>query len=367
MTNTTMQDGVKTGALHLFVAFDWGDQIDLDRARGLCASEEHALPRKPRTPSSIAYCPPPLRAKRPPTTFTVASIGTVSADVDVTIFDFGAVSVALHVPLNASATTLAEFAGSLADSKPLIDAVRAAVEPLFAVLKPAIHHPHWSSIEEEYFVFQFSSSTESAVDDLLETRRPWLAGLVRLERNAMSDGEVAESLKHRINYTPRDLFVPDWAAAVVIDDDCDELLDVIAFANVQLLEFRHIDARLAQRLNDSYGLLHQLARSWLPFWRTHARTLRAVGELKIEANVMLERSGSTLKLVGDPYIARAYHLLATRLHLDDWGQNVRQSLSVLEGTYQVLSNQTAIYRAEVLEIAIVLLILFEIVVSLVGR
>ena len=49
------------GTLHVFVAFDWGDELDLDAARRLVPAESQDLARRRRTPSSIGYRPAPLR------------------------------------------------------------------------------------------------------------------------------------------------------------------------------------------------------------------------------------------------------------------------------------------------------------------
>jgi hypothetical protein len=40
-----------TGTLHILVAFDWGDEIDLERVRQLVRAEVYALPRRRRTPT----------------------------------------------------------------------------------------------------------------------------------------------------------------------------------------------------------------------------------------------------------------------------------------------------------------------------
>ena len=79
---------------------------------------------------------------------------------------------------------------------------------------------------------------------------------------------------------------------------------------------------------------------------------------------MFEKASSALTLVGDPYVARVYHQVATRFHLDEWGQNIRRSITVLESIYQVVSNQAASYRAETLEIAVVVLIVIEILLAI---
>src|SRR5207237_1277592 len=65
------QDGVEqaperlTGVLHVYVAFDWGEEILLERARSLVPAEVCDLPRRRRTPASIAYRPAPLRIRLP--------------------------------------------------------------------------------------------------------------------------------------------------------------------------------------------------------------------------------------------------------------------------------------------------------------
>jgi hypothetical protein len=195
---------------------------------------------------------------------------------------------------------------------------------------------------------------------MLTERADWLAGLVRLDAMPLSRSEVAEALRVKMSYRPQDLVLADWAAAVVFADDCDDVLEVIAFSNLQLLEYRQIDQQLDQHLQQAYQLIHRLTGAWLPFWRTHTRPLRALGKLNVDASQMFERTSNALKLIGDQYLARLYQSLAVRFHLEEWGTNIRRSLAVLEGIYQVLSSQSATYRAELLELTIVILILVEI-------
>jgi hypothetical protein len=150
---------------------------------------------------------------------------------------------------------------------------------------------------------------------------------------------------------------------VLMDSDCDETLQIIEFANLQLLEFRHIDNRLDDNLNAAYQWTHPVTRSWLPFWRTPNRPMRLLGELKVEANGLFERTGNVLKLVGDQYLARVYRLLGDRFHLERWEQSIQRKLEVIESIYQVLSDQAATYRTEVLEIVVIILITVEILLA----
>ena len=52
-------DGIWTGTLHVFVAFDWGDDMDLDQARQLVPAEVQDLNRRRPTPTSIDNRTPP--------------------------------------------------------------------------------------------------------------------------------------------------------------------------------------------------------------------------------------------------------------------------------------------------------------------
>ncbi len=360
-----------SGRLHVYIAFDWGDEIDLEHAGRLAPGAALDLSRRPRTPSSFAYKPPPLRFGVESAGLDLPGLGPVPVQAaEATVFDFAAVSVAFHVPLNLPPAELTRLAGRLADpvdATSLVRAARQALEPLYRRLLPAVHNPLWAeNLWEEYFVFQFPPNAPLAPADLLGLRAGWLAGLLRLEDQPLSDEEVAEGLRLSLRYGRGDLFVPDWAAAVLLDQEpeSDETLQIIEFANLQLLEYRHIDDRLDGALSRAYRLIHRLTHAWLPFWRSHMVPLRVLGELKVEATGLFERTGNVLKLVGDQYLARVYRLLGSRFHLGEWERSIQRKLEVIEGIYQVLSDQAATFRMEFLEVIVIVLILLEILLAL---
>jgi hypothetical protein len=349
------------GVLHLFVAFDWGDEIDLEHARRLVPAEIFNLARRRRTPTSIGYRPSPLRFPCERVALSLPELGEVTALGEATVFDFGAVSVAFHLPFQLSARRMNLLAGWFADSGPLAEAARAALLPLYQRLSPAIQRPVWrEDMSEEYVVFHLQPPAPN-----LQSQAETLSALVRLETGRLSQEEVTEALRLHLSYNPEDLFIADWAAAILYDADCEETLQTIEFANLQLLEFRHIDDRLDASLAEAYRLTIPLRHSWPNFWRIRARPLLELGGLKVEANGLFERTENVLKLVGDQYLARVYRLLATRFHLQEWEESIRRKLEVAEGIYQVVSDQAAGYRTEFLEIVVIGLILIEIILALV--
>jgi hypothetical protein len=350
---------VAAGILHIYVAFDWGDEVDLERGRKLVSGSYQGLPRRRRTPSSFSYRPPPLHVSLPPAKLELPELGLVEASAGVRIFDFAAVSVAFRVPFSLPATALARLAGGLAECAPLVQTALTVLEPLHRDLLPAIRDPEWQDeMSEEYFVFQFGPEYLP-----LTQNASWVAALVHLESQPLSTDEVAEATRLRLSYNPDDLLVPDWTAAVLVDRECDDTLQAIEFANLQLLEFRHIDDRLDASLTQAWRFIQPLTRAALPFWRMFDRPLRVIGSLKVEANDLFERAGNVLKLVGDPYLARAYRLVASRFHLDRWEESIRRKLEVVEGVYGVVSDQARDFRMEFLEMIVVVLILIEVLLA----
>lgn len=55
--------------------------------------------------------------------------------------------------------------------------------------------------------------------------------------------------------------------------------------------------------------------------------------------------------------------MADRFHLEAWERSIQRRLEVVEGIYQVLSDQTTIYRAEFMEMVVIVLILIELLVA----
>jgi hypothetical protein len=348
------------GTLHLYVAFDWGDEVDLERARQLVPAEIHELPRRRRTPPSIAYRPPPLRFRLASVPLGLPLSDNTPTAAEATVFDFAAVSVAFHVPFRLSPSALRQLAGSLTEPAPYLTAARSAVTPLHTRLLPAIRDPVWlDDLSEEYVVFRLPPGDPM--------RDPgWLAGLVHLEPGPLSDEEIAEAMRLHLRYSPVDLFVPGWAAAALFDSDpdCNETLQVVELANLQLLEYRSIDGRLDANMAGAYRLVHEARQRRLRFWRSYDEPLRTLGELKVEANELFERTGNVLKLVGDQYLARVYGLLVARFHLREWEASIQRKLEVAEGVYQVVSDQAASHRTEFLELIVIFLIMLEIVLAI---
>lgn len=355
--------------IHLMFAFDIGSEIDLERAKALLPAEKGGLLRRRRTPSSIRYRPEPLRAVLPGEALALPAelsegFPERSIRAELTVFDFGAISAVFQWSAALHLESLARIAGELAETDRLTAHARSALAPWIARLEPAVDQFEPSDLAEEYIVFQVKGGGDVA---WLTEHAGFLAGVVRLESDPLGPEEVTEALRLRIAYTPKDLVVLDWAAGFVADDECADTLQVIEFANVQLLEFRHIDDRLDDRLEAAFRLIQEVNRRrwYLPARRARGEAARQVRELEIEAAGLFERADNALKLIGDQYLSRVFGIASARFHLEEWQQSIRRKLDAVGDVHDVLTNQDHSRRAELLETIVVILILIEIALALV--
>src|SRR5271166_1812450 len=103
--------------VHLAFAFDIGDEIDLERARLILHGEPGQLPRRRRTPESIGYRPAPIRVELEPDGIALPGAWSWNRPPrgELTLLDFGAISLAVQFHLSATPTVLLELAGRLAE------------------------------------------------------------------------------------------------------------------------------------------------------------------------------------------------------------------------------------------------------------
>jgi hypothetical protein len=352
--------------VHLLFAFDVGYEIDLDRGGGLLPGEATGLTRRRRTPESIRYRPAPLRVSVD--AGGLALPGDLPAAgaprAELALFDFGAVSLHLQHRVRATPEELADLAGALAESGPLVAAARLALAPWVERIRPVVTDYAWSELSEEYVVFEVGEVEPG----WLARNADRVARLVRLDPEPLSAEEVAEATRLHLSYAPNDLIVVDWPAALVADRDCADTLQVLEFANVQLLEFRLIDDRLDDRLEGAYRRMRPERRRGPLDWLRDpgaSAALREVRELELEATSVVERVDNALKLIGDQYLSRVYALASTRFHLGGWEHSVRRKLETVGDVFDLLTQQASGRRLEFLEIIVIVLIALEILLALV--
>jgi len=367
----------KGNCLALF-AYDVGMSIDLLRAeRALTAAQRPEIIRhKRRSPEYFGYQAVPVRAGQAAEPVQLGKFRT-SGHVELVLFDFGAIGVQYTIPIEGPLEDLLELSDKLYENPALMADSRRRAEQLVAELRDSIDRPAMSGFVEDYWVLQIEELGESEgaatiateqelIPRLLGDARHLVARILRAELGQLSEDEVDEALSCRISFAPDDIALIDWSGAIVVGREMGDVLAVLEYVNVELLEMRYLDHRLdgAMEMTTSPRVM----RGWWPAWpwrSSGAHAMRAVAELQVDGVRLFEEVNNSLKLLGDQYLARVYKLASKRLHLPEWDAAILRKLDTIESIYQKMNDFQTSRRLEALEWIVIILIATEIVLSFV--
>jgi hypothetical protein len=358
---------IRDAHLFAFYLFDVAERIDLASIPSLIAGPAVAarLAPKPATPAYVQYDKPPL-------SFDGEAVGVAEIDsfrVRVRVYDYGVISLGLSQGFAGTWPEIVSLGQTLIESDDLEQRAEQAVRTIAERLKPALVGYRDRFLSEDYLVYAINELDQPLpADDLLARHGGDIAAMLRGERQALSEQERTKILRHRISYLVDDLVVPTWNAALVYDTPAgtQAALEILEFANSQLLEFRYYDTLLDDQLASIYSRMQR--PRWFEQWigSRYSRTARQVNALFIDVNELTDRTENALKFIGDIYAARMFGLVADRLGLETWKANVQEKLETLDDIARFALEQSSVARGQFLEITIVLILILELVLVFMG-
>ena len=358
---------VQRGQAHALYAYEVGQSILLEEAQRRITSltERATLKHKRRAPKYFEYQPPPLRVIQQAVPLAIGNYHT-GAQVDLVVFDFGAVSVTYTIPLRGSLASLLDLSATLYDDVTLLADSRRRVADILAVVGPAVNRPGIAEVAESYAIYQLQEISGAEITgETVLAHAPLLAQVLRAERETLSAQEVADAIACRIAFGGNDLTLIDGDAAIVVDPNAEDIIAVLEFANVELLEMHYLDQKLDAALDGAYRAFSR--HDWRKVFRPRAarEDLDRIARLQVDGAILFEGVNNALKLIGDQFLARVYRLASGRFHLADWDASILRKLQTIEGIYSKVSDISTNRRMEVLEWIIIALIAFEVVLSFV--
>lgn len=360
---------VASGNLFFFYAYDVGFDISLSAAGAMCGTAGFAgLAGLRPAPPHLQYQPKPLVVQSGAVEIP-SGAGAARMDATVKIFDFGALSVTLRLPVDD--LPWAEFTATvfrLAGEPGLEAAARRAASHVFERIRPAVSKPAFMDLVEEYGLWHVGAfAPDMTGGDALARLPQDIARLLTLERGTFSEAALAEILRKPIRYFDNDLLFAEWDAAFAYDPSFQDTAEVLEFLNVQMLELRFFDRVLHAALDEMAVELRRPRRLFLILHDPYDRPLRKLSEIKMDVSMLRERISNALKLVGNVYLARVYDEARRNVGAEKWEGTIRDQLKALEDIYTILNNRAAAARAETLEMVIIVLIALEIVMGLLRR
>jgi hypothetical protein len=304
----------------------------------------------------------------PPLESLTAS-GPVRVERSVKILPVGAISITVRVPFAVERIAdLVSFHDlRFSNGTYLYDDVRRLGEEVRLELTPYCVRPHALLGEEEaYTVFCLHAPMRGAdgqpvaAEKWLAEQRREVASLLTEEPDPshLSAQESEESTTRSYSYYDRDLVVMDWDAALIVDEPryFDETLYIMELANLQLTELEAYDGILDRAVERVY---RDLAARRFSRWSGRG-VQRELREIRMDLARMSDELSNITKFFGDWHLARIYQGLSARFHLADWHKTVDEKLKTLDDIYQILQHDRNSRWMFVLEVAIVLLFVIDI-------
>lgn len=387
-----MSDFAVDGSATVYRQFDIGYAIDLDRAAAALGASTRGRASPGRLEArAIQIRNPPLVLELGERDVTIGD-RRLAAALSAHVFDFGVCSLQLRVvaPPALPWSAFAEFGRAVDDSREITRDLDREMRELLARMSAAVDRPGIAELSEEYVVFRidrvvsdgaaaaagasvFASGSHSAVpgihasaSELLTDER--LAPLLLGERRKLSQSALRELLPHRFSYYADDLTVLTWDNALVVEPSRDDrdVEYILEFANAQLLELRLYDAELDAELPALYDRVARDRKRRLPPLIGRFRKVLADLHTRVaDITEIVERVENALKVTNDVYLARIYATALELFRETRWRRGIERKLAILRDTYTMLHGEAQSTRIELLEAAIVALIVLEIVLSFV--
>ncbi len=355
---------IEDGYLMLYFCFDIADEINIHTLEKILGSqaEKAFLSRTTILPEYLQYKSPPLLIKLGE---EILPGGLVSL-VEVKLYEFGVITIRFTSQIQGEIEKLISLNRFIQGNIGIKNIAIEYLKKITDTVMPAAVRPARSpeSDWEDYAIYWVQSFDEGVdSQSLLKNYGNCISRVMRAEEK-LSGSEIEDACKYQLSYHGDDLTLIDWSSAFVYDPrKTYEVIDVIEFAVIQLLELRLYDSILDRSIENAYDDLAAIRQRRLKIVAISS-VLGRLSRMKLDISEVIDRLENYLKLIGDLYLARIYQAASSRFYLDRWKLAVREKLSVMEFLYTKEWERLQTNRMVIAEIAIVVLFVIDIILIL---
>jgi hypothetical protein len=350
------------GTLWALALYDVAEEIRMPELRTLLGVQPDE-----KSPSFRRPMPEYVRFEQSPVTITLGDLqrtGGVSLQGWIKFFHYGVISVGLTADFDIDLEQLPGVSSRWIGDPELERTALETAQKHAAKAQSAFANPYPRWLSEDYYIIQMQhvlspDGSPLPLAELLSSYGGILTQVVRGEAEPLSQAEQREALQSSLSYYPNDLLVVGWTAALVYDTAAGALptIELLDYANAQLLEFRHYDVLLTHVLS---GVYRSLERK-VGFWRRWgmAKDAERLNTIRLEVIELTERTDNAIKFVSDMFYARAYRVAAEKVGVNDYRRLVDEKLRTAGELYQFMMDQFHQVRAFVLEAMVVVILIIE--------
>src|SRR5947209_6915676 len=344
------------GSLLVLMQFDVCEEIRLDQLREIFGARRQEAAFKHPAPGYVRY-------ERPPVVETIEPLVLESGERlegQIKYYDYGVVSLIFELPFSGAWDMLVELASRWVWNSDFDRFASRIARQKLERAAPAIVKPYKDWLSEDYFVFHIREVAGSpSAADLLSKHGAQIAQIVRGETAPLSEGERQEILQGRISYYPNDVAVIGWNGAFIYDTPtgAETAIQLLEYANSQLLEFRHYDEFMTRQLATVYDSLEE-GNGILRRWRM-ARRASQLHTVLLDVMELTERTDNAIKFLSDMFSARLYRLAVTKVGVPDYKDLVNKKLRTAEELYRFMVDQFHHGLAFALELMLVIILIVD--------
>jgi hypothetical protein len=352
------------GSVLVLIQFDVCEEINLDALRDIFGARRQEASFKHPAPGYVRF-------ERAPVVEPVEPLMLESGerlDVQIKYYDYGVLSVVFELPFSGDWDTLVRLASRWVWDTDFTSFAQKIVKQKIERARPALVKLYDSWLHEDYFVFHVRDiAGNPSAAELLSTQGGRIAQIVRGENVPLSDGEQQEIMQSKISYYPNDLAVISWNGAFLYDSaaGAETVIQLLEYANSQLLEFRHYDELLTRELQSVYDFMDKGSGIWAR-WRTARRATR-LHTVLLDVDELTERADNAIKFLSDMFSARLYKVAASKIGVTDYKNLVNQKVHTAEELYRFMVEQFHQSRAFVLELMVVIILIIDLIWLFKGR
>ena len=312
-----------------------------------------------------------IRYQRPPVVEPLEPLELESGERlygEIKYYDYGVLSVVFQLPFTGDWETLVRLASRWVWDVDFSAHAARIVKQRLERVGSALMKPYKEWVSEDYFVFHVREIEGiSTGAELLERHGPLVAQIVRGERSRLAESELHEVLQSHISFYPSDLAVIGWNAGFLYESPAaaEMAIQLLEYADSQLLEFRHYDELLTRELETVYSSLEK-GTGLLSRWRM-ARSATALYSKLLEVMELTEHADNAIKFLSDMFAARLYRLAAAKIGVPDYKNLVTQKLRTADDLYRFMVDQFNQSRAFLLESAVVVILVIELILLFYGK
>ena len=365
LTHVRGADTALQGAVLVLIQFDVSEEIRLDDLRKIFGARTAEASFKHPAPGYVQY-------QRPPVVEPVEPLVLDSGerlDAQIRYYDYGVLSVVFELPFSGDWDTLVRLSSRWVWDTDFDSLAQKIVKKKLERARPALIKAYDNWLHEDYFIFHVREmASKPTANELLTLHADQIAQIVRGETARLSEGERQEVMQGKISYYPNDLTVIGWNAAFLYDSNAgaETAIQLLEYANSQLLEFRHYDELLTRELEGVYDFLETGGTGLWSRWRT-ARAASKLHTVLLDVNELTEHADNAIKFLSDMFSARLYKLASAKIGVPDYKDLVQQKLKTAEELYHFMVDQFNQSRAFVLELMVVVILIIELVMLFRGK